>query len=129
PPGAVEVLLAQVGPQAESPLMLAELRLMGGALARQPEVPNAVAGRDGAYSLFLGAVMAGPAAEAAIPAMDALTTALEPWAAGRALLNFLGPADASRVIQLWDPEDLNRLRAVRRRVDPDRLFRGGHQIA
>lgn len=128
-PETVEAFLGQVGPDAQTPLLLAELRLLGGAVSRQPEVPNAVAGRAGAYSVFLGAVMAGPAADAAVPAMDALVTALEPWGTGGSLLNFLGPAEPARVVQLWDPEDLGRLRAVKERVDPARVFRSGHLIA
>jgi hypothetical protein len=125
----IDAFLGQVGPDAETPLLMAELRLMGGACARQPQVPNAVAGRTGAYTLFMAGIMAGPAAEAVVPAMDALVGALEPWSSGRSLLNFLGPAGPERVVQLWDPEDLERLRAVKQRVDPDRVFRSGHLIA
>ena len=56
----VEALLAVAGPGVAPPLAMVELRLMGGALGRQPSVPDAVSGREGAYSvLALGALAPG----------------------------------------------------------------------
>ena len=46
PEEAVDALLAAAGPQLEIPLIMAEIRLMGGALGRPAKVPNAVAGRE-----------------------------------------------------------------------------------
>ena len=48
---AVDAFLATAGPQLEIPLIMAEIRLMGGALARPATVPNAVPGRSAAYSV------------------------------------------------------------------------------
>jgi hypothetical protein len=42
----VDRLLDVAGPQVQTPVLFAELRQLGGALARQPEVPSAVTGRD-----------------------------------------------------------------------------------
>ncbi|MEO9014455.1 MAG: FAD-binding oxidoreductase, partial [Terrimesophilobacter sp.] len=39
PEAAVDALLAAAGPDVEIPLILAEVRYLGGALARQPELP------------------------------------------------------------------------------------------
>ena len=52
PAGLIDTLLEVAGPDADVPLAMVELRLMGGALSRPPEVPNAVAGREGAYSFW-----------------------------------------------------------------------------
>ncbi len=49
----VDTLLAAAGPQAQIPLLMVEIRLLGGRLAHQPKVPNAVAGRDGAFSMLV----------------------------------------------------------------------------
>ena len=49
----VDALLAAAGPGVEIPLMMVELRQLGGALSRQPQVPNAVAGRDVPWELFV----------------------------------------------------------------------------
>ena len=51
PAEAADALLATAGPDVDVPLIFAEIRHMGGALGRQPLVPNAVAGRNGAFSL------------------------------------------------------------------------------
>ena len=51
PADLVDTLLAVAGPDVERAAGVVELRLMGGALSRPATVPNAVAGRDGAYSL------------------------------------------------------------------------------
>ena len=49
----VDTLLAGVGPQLRVPLIMAELRLMGGALGRPAKVPDAVPGRSAAFSLLV----------------------------------------------------------------------------
>ena len=53
PEAAVDALVATAGPDVDIPLILAEVRYLGGALARQPEVPNAVGGRDAAFSVYV----------------------------------------------------------------------------
>src|SRR3954454_6867202 len=53
PAEAVDALFAAAGPDVDVPLVFAEVRHMGGALGRPAAVPNAVAGREGAFSLFV----------------------------------------------------------------------------
>jgi hypothetical protein len=125
----VDALLAVAGPARDVPLVMVELRQLGGALSRQPAVPNAVAGREGAYSAFvLGALV--PGAADAVPAAGArVLEALGPWAPGTSLLNFLGDATTpERVASAWTPEVHQRLLAVKQAVDPDDLFRFGHAL-
>ena len=126
---AVEVLLASAGPQANSALAMVEVRLMGGALARQPEVPNAVPGREGAYSLLALGVLA-PGSERLVTDLgESILAAMAPWSTGTCLLNWLGetatPADVARA---WRPSVHQRLMAVKRAVDPDNVFRFGHAL-
>lgn len=86
----VTALLEAAGPGSGSPLPLVELRLMGGALGRQPAVPNAVAGREGAWSVLALGVLA-PGAQDAVPAATGrVVDALEPWSTGTILVNWLG---------------------------------------
>ncbi len=125
---AVETVLALAGPDAVSPLVLVELRLMGGAIGRQPRVPNAVAGREGAFSVFALGVLA-PGLEEAVPqAVKALVSALRPWSAPTTLLNWLGAADADEVARAWTPENYERLHALKCQVDPTDMFRFGHAV-
>ncbi|WP_197023641.1 FAD-binding oxidoreductase [Rhodococcus sp. UNC363MFTsu5.1] len=125
PVEAIDEFLATVGPAGGLPLVLAEIRAMGGALARGAEVPNAVAGRDAAFSLFAVGVLAPPIADVVPGALESVLAAMEPWGTGGALVNFAGGAEgapADRVRAAWGPQELRRLSEIRDRFDPSRLF-------
>ena len=70
PVAAVDSLLGVAGPDVEVPLAVVELRLMGGALARPAAVPNAVAGREGCFSLLVVAPAPPPLAATATAVTD-----------------------------------------------------------
>ncbi len=125
----VEALLAVAGPQAQIPLTMVELRLMGGALARQAAVPNAVAGRDGAFSmLVLGPAV--PELAEVVPAVGrGVLDALAPWKAPGAMINFLGDVSGpEEVAAAYPPGVAARLAEVKAAVDPDRVFSFGHAV-
>jgi hypothetical protein len=119
PAEAVDALLAVAGPAAGSPLAMVELRALGGAVARDPDVPNAVTGRDTAFSLFAIGVLAGPPAEAVPGGLDALIAAVAPWTTG-GLVNF--PTDPADVASLWSDGDRERLEEILGRHDPAGTF-------
>ena len=123
PEGAVETLLAVAGPGVEVPLAMVELRLMGGALARPAEIPNAVAGRDGAFSVSVVAPAPPPLAQVAPALATGVVEALAPWSTGTTLVNF-GGSDGAALTRAWAPDVLERLRAVKASVDPDDVFGG-----
>jgi len=123
----VDTLLAVGGPQLEIPLIMVEIRLMGGALARQPEVPNAVAGRNGAYSLLvLGPGI--PELAQVVPAVGkGVLGALMPWAAPGVLTNFLGDVTGpDEVLNAWPADAQRRLKDLKRMIDPAGIFSFGH---
>jgi hypothetical protein len=123
----VDALLAVAGPQLEIPLIMVEIRLMGGALARQPEVPNAVAGRNGAYSLLvLGPGI--PELAQVVPAVGkGVLGALMPWAAPGVLTNFLGDVTGPHeVLNAWPADAQRRLKDLKRTIDPAGIFSFGH---
>ena len=128
PPEAVSAFVAATGPGSGSSLVMAELRQLGGAIARPAPGGGAVPSFDGQFLAFaLGmAPDAGTeilSREHARRALDAL----EPWHGGRQYLNFVEePADASIG---YAPDAYRRLREIRRRVDPTGLFRAAHVIA
>ncbi|WP_448625992.1 FAD-binding oxidoreductase [Geodermatophilus sp. URMC 64] len=129
PAEAVDALLAAAGPQLDIPLIMVEIRLLGGALARQPKHPNAVAGREGAYQvLTLGPAI--PELAAVVPALGkGVLRALEPWKAPGCVINFLGEVEGpAEVAAAYPPGVAERLLAVKRAVDPDRVFSFGHAI-
>ncbi|GIE76888.1 FAD-linked oxidase [Actinoplanes philippinensis] len=132
PKEAVDTILELAGPDAASPLVLAEIRHMGGALSRAPETPSAVGNRDDTlYNVFLVAA-GGPPDAAALHAYEQrLIDALAPWSTGRRYLNFMFAGDASpqAAALAFAPESWDRLVAVKRRYDPANLFRINHNIA
>jgi hypothetical protein len=123
----VDAFLAAAGPKHEIPLLMAEIRLMGGALGRQAEVPNAVAGRRGAYAvLVLGPAV--PELAEVVPAVGrGVLGALQPWAAPGCMLNFLGEVSGpEEVAAAYPAEFIDRLREAKRTVDPTGVFSFGH---
>ncbi|WP_433782253.1 FAD-binding oxidoreductase [Actinomycetospora sp. CA-101289] len=123
PAEAVDALLAVAGPGVETPLVMAELRQMGGAIARRPDREHdAVAGRDAAFHLYALAPMFPPMAAVAPAAARSVVDALRPWTVG-GLPNFQGPAAGGRLGVLWDQETLAWLTGVREQYDPTGMFR------
>jgi len=122
PTALVDTLLGFAGPDVEVPLAAVEVRLMGGALSRPPAIANAVAGREGAFSLSVVAPAPPPLAETARTVTAQVVDALEQWSPGTSLVNFAGHGDEQR--RAWTPETLDRLRHVKQAVDPRNLFGG-----
>ncbi|MFB9377477.1 FAD-binding oxidoreductase [Kineococcus gynurae] len=116
---AVDALVAAAGPGSGSPLASVELRLMGGALAGPPRVPDMVLGRGAAFSLFALGVLAGPAAGQVPAALDRVMGAASPWSCPGPL----NLADPGRHDDLRSPAQRRDLDRVRRSVDPDGIFR------
>jgi len=112
--------------------LVVEVRHLGGAFARR--APNAapIAARDAAYSLYTASVIeAGMAVEDLRARHDAMHQPLRPHALRGGFLSFLGIGDTSpeQVATAFDPDDLARLRTLKRRYDPHDLFRFNHHIS
>lgn len=125
PDAALDALLAVAGPAGALPIALAEVRAMGGALGVPPETPNAVAGRDAAFTLFTVGVLVPPIADAVPGALETVVGAMAPWATGGALMNFAGGVDgapAARVANAWTPAQRTRLAEIRAAYDPSGVF-------
>jgi FAD/FMN-containing dehydrogenase len=125
PAEAVDAIIDVAGPGSGSPLVMVELRHIGGALGRY--AGGAVSRFEGEYLYFAGGVPVDAALVAAIEARFALVAgALEPYTNGRQYLNFAerphNPA------AFYGEETYARLRRVKAQVDPLEIFRGNHQI-
>ena len=127
PADAVSAFVQAAGPGSGSPLLAAELRQLGGALARVPEEHGALARLDAAYALFAVGIAPTPEIGAAVAGhAQALAGAMAPWATGTSYLNFAEvPTD---VRSGYDEQTYARLRAVRTAVDPDGLIHANHPI-
>ncbi|GAB2894776.1 FAD-binding oxidoreductase [Streptomyces deserti] len=131
PPEAVRAFLDQVGPAVDDcPLLMAELRHMGGALARPARVADAICARDANYFLdTVGILAAPPAGEAVERATRSLYAAMSPYSTGRTMVNIHGtPGDESDRARAWTPEIYDRLRHDKSRYDPANLLRFGHAV-
>ncbi len=125
PDDAVAALLESAGPGAETPLLIAELRHLGGALARAHD--GALARLDGEYALFTVCVVPAPEmAEVCDAATRDVVAAMRPWSTGGRFANFSDrPADAAT---MFDPPDWERLLRARERHDPERTLVAAHVV-
>jgi FAD/FMN-containing dehydrogenase len=127
---AVDALVDVAGPDSTCPLRLVELRHLGGALGRAPEVPNAVGNRDAGFLLYMAGEVGPGDAQAMDEYAELILTRTAPWSTGRTCLNFLGVSDATpdRVRAAYAPEDYRRLVKIKRAYDPENIFRINHNI-
>ncbi|MFE0258033.1 FAD-binding oxidoreductase [Streptomyces sp. NPDC059010] len=131
-PDAIRTFLSQVGPEVpDCPLLLVEIRHMGGALARPARLADAICSRDADYFLeAVGVLASPPAAEAIERATAALYTAMSPYGTGRTMVNIHGtPGDDTDRARAWTPEVYSRLRQAKSTYDPGNLLRFGHTIS
>jgi hypothetical protein len=130
-PALQQVLIEQAGPDSSCPLLLVELRHLGGALRTcRTGGDDAVGGRDAGLNLFTVGVLAGPAAGAVLPGLAAVHDAVRPHATGRTFINLAGPAtDAADRARAWAPAQDERLRRVKATLDPGNLFWQGYVAA
>ena len=122
----VDTVVAHTAPDAPS---LVELRHLGGALARQPAVANAVGHRGGVANMFTTAYPTDDHTVADAE-QQRLLADLEPWSDGGALSTFLlgGKVTPADVRAAFRPEDYDRLVELKTRWDPDNLFRFNQNI-
>jgi FAD/FMN-containing dehydrogenase len=110
-----------------APMAVAQLRVLGGAMARVPAEANAYAHRGQRVMVALGAVY--ESAEES-PAHEAWVTDFAAAFEGDAgvYVNFLGDEGEARVREAYPGPTWDRLAAVKRRYDPDNLFRLNQNI-
>jgi hypothetical protein len=128
PAAGIEALVKHAGPGSGSPLMLVELRQLGGALGRVTAGHGAVAKIDAEFVLFMGAMSLNPEmGAAALEHAERVKDALSPWLGAGHYLNFAEYAvDASATHGAFT---YRRLRVVKGRVDPENVIRANHAIA
>jgi FAD/FMN-containing dehydrogenase len=129
-PDAIQALLAVAGPDVDTPLVIVQLTHLGGALAVQPRVANAVGGRDAAFAAYVVGAMTPPVEAAVPPAAEAAMVALRPHSTGGTFVNFHGaPGDAADRARAWPPPIYDRLRRAKSNYDPGNVFSYGHSVS
>jgi FAD/FMN-containing dehydrogenase len=114
--------------RSEAPVRVAQLRVLGGAMARVPVEATAFAHRHRRIMVNVAAFYDGPADREVRQAwVHEFAAALDPAGTG-AYVNFLGDEGPERVRQAYPGPTWDRLVQVKRRWDPDNLFRRNQNI-
>jgi FAD/FMN-containing dehydrogenase len=129
PPDGIDAFVDAFRSDAGAPLLMAELRQLGGALARSAPGHGAADTFDGSYSMFSVGMTPTPEVAAAVArALLVMRDAMAPYEGGREYLNF-AEQKGSDVRRFFDAGSYERLRSVKAIYDPDEVFRANHEIA
>jgi FAD binding domain len=125
---AIDVFYEAAGPESGSPLLLAELRQLGGALGRPAENGGALDKLDAEWVMLGIGMLMDPAMREPINSqLDKLADAMNPWAAEGGYFNYAErPCDVDAILP---PATCDRLAHVKRSWDPDNLIRANHSVA
>jgi len=125
PDAAITAVLDAVGPASGTALTVAELRQLGGALARPAAGGGILSSLDGGFlALGLGLDSTGGDWDRQREDAGRFLASVEPWATGRTYLPMLDDSVDTR--KAFPPDVHERLTAVRRSVDPHGLFMPPH---
>ena len=128
PDEAIDTLLEKAGPGSGSPLLVTELRHMGGAFGRADEAGGALAKIDGEYIAFaVGMPMTPEMGEAIVRHGGELMEALAPYGSGGKYLNFVEHRTDTR--SAYSEGAYARLQRIRAEYDPECVLRANHEIA
>jgi FAD/FMN-containing dehydrogenase len=126
--GVAETILTHLG-ASTAQMPVAQLRVLGGAMARVPEDATAFAHRKSRIMVNVAAMYAtteeAPTHEAWVTEFAAALRQGDPGA----YVNFLGAEGESRVRDAYPGATWDRLAEVKRRYDPTNLFRLNQNIA
>jgi len=132
PRRAADALLTVLGADSGTQLSFVELRPLGGALARQPATPDAIPGRGAQWQLLGSGGGRPDLAPVFRDQLTAMTTALAPWAQDEIAPNLLSAGQGTTPEEMravYGSERYDRLAAIKKRYDPDDMFRVNHNIA
>lgn len=111
-----------------SPLTAFPIWQLGGAVARVGDAETAFSGRSAGHTFNITGITEGaPGFEQEREWVRGFWSALEPHHAG-VYVNFLMEEGEARVRQAYGPRKYERLQALKRRYDPDNLFRRNQNI-
>jgi hypothetical protein len=124
---AIDAWVGIAGPDSGSPLLLSELRQLGGAMGRPAEDGGALTHLDAGFVQY-GVGMAIPELRDAIPPyLEKIGETMKPHSAEGGYFNFTeAPCDVDAILPA---EICDRLREVKRRWDPESRIVANHVVA
>jgi FAD binding domain len=128
PDEAIDAFVSIAGPDSEAPLLLSELRHLGGALGRPAENSGALSHLDAGFAMYSIGMPMTPELGEAIPAfLGKIEETMRPWAADGGYYNFIeGPCDVDAILS---PEVCDRLGEVKRKWDPSGHIVANHAVS
>ena len=128
PDEAIDAFVSVAGPDSGSPLLLSELRHLGGALGQPDENGGALSHLDAGFVMYsVGMPMTPELGEAIPPHLGKIEEAMSPWAANGGYYNFTeGPCDVDAILP---PDVCDRLGEVKRKWDPDGRVVANHAVS
>jgi len=128
PDEAIDAFAAVAGPGSGSPLLLSEIRHLGGALGRPADGAGALSHLDAGFVMYSVGMPMTPELGEAIPAhLAKIEEAMAPWTASGSYFNFTErPCDVDAIL----PADVcARLAEVKRRYDPTGRIVANHGVS
>jgi hypothetical protein len=124
----IDAFVSVAGPESGSPLLLSELRHLGGALGRQDEHGGALSHLDAGFVMYSVGIPMTPELGEAIPAhLRKIEDAMAPWRGNGGYYNFVeSPCDVDAILP---PDVCNRLAEVKRKWDPQSRVIANHAIS
>jgi hypothetical protein len=128
PDEAIDAFVSIAGPDSGSPLLLSELRHLGGALGRPAENSGALSHLDAGFAMYSVGTPMTPELGAAIPGhLKKIDETMAPWAADGGYYNFVeGPCDVDAILP---PDVCARLGEAKRKWDPDGRIVANHAVS
>jgi FAD binding domain-containing protein len=128
PDDAIDAFTAATGPDSGSPLLLSELRHLGGAVGRPAENGGALSHLDAGFAMYsVGMPMTPELGEAIRSHLRRLEETMSPWTADGGYFNFTErPCDVDSILPA---EVCSRLADVKRRYDPENRIAANHAVA
>jgi hypothetical protein len=128
PDEAIDAFVGLAGPESGTPLLLTEIRQMGGALGRPDPNGGALSHLEANWVMLgIGLPMTPELGQAIEGHLDTFNQTMEPWSADGGYFNFAErPCDADSILP---PEVCARLGEVKRKWDPDGRIVGNHAVS
>ncbi len=130
-PETIDTLIEVAGPESSSPLIILEIRKLGGALSRPTADLSPMGHSDAPFIINgIGATPTPEVASAVQSHLAYLAEAVKPHQTGATYVNFmdLDGAGEERVRAAYSPEDWKRLVALKDEHDPENVFRFNRNI-
>lgn len=124
----INAFVSIAGPDSGSPLLLSELRHLGGALGRADENGGALSHLDAGFAMYSVGMPMTPELGEAIQAHHAkIEETMRPWRADGGYYNFVeGPCDVDAILP---PDVCTRLGEVKSKWDPEGRVVANHAVS